>query len=834
MGEGSEYCAFLVSTGNLRNHQGRGSISSLTLSPTSMRDTLNYLRFAARSLRRNPTFTLFSVLTLTIGVGASTAVFSVFSSALLRELPYPGDEQLVVVSETRSSDEISVSYPDLADWQARTRSFDQLAGYVGQSFNLVGESEPERLRGVLVTSNLFATLKVQPFMGRDFLAEEGVPGAGRVVAISHALWTTRFAADPAIIGRTISLNDEPTTVVAVMPAGFRFPDGMVYGPSDLWHPIGGLLGDDFTNRDSHPGLAVIGRLKPGQDIETGTEDLASIAAQLREEHPVSNREVGVATRSALASIVGDVSTPLTILLGAVGLVLLIACGNVAALIMTRASVRQHELAIRSALGAGRRHVLGHLLSEGVLLALLGGVGGTFLALILIRISGDLLAGFPRMDAIGLDWRVLFAAIASVMVTGALFGLAPVLQVGGQWGDSMKARSASPTHSRTRTRRYLVAAEVALALVLLIGASLLFRSFRNLYGASGGIDPAGVLIANLRLPDTRYDDQRAAAFWAQLIDRIDGSPGVITAGAVSVLPFSGAGAQSGIGPGELPPSKDTEIRTDVQAATPGYFATLGVDLLQGRLFDASDDAAHPSVAVVDERFAQRFWPGESPIGRRVQGWGFRELTVVGVVRHVKRYGVAEESREELYVPLAQRPFTRMTIVVKVAGDPMQSLALVRREVAALDPGLPVYDYRPMTEVVSATILGPRIVAVLSVGFAVIAGILALVGIYGVMAFFVSSRTREIGVRSALGATQSSIMTMVGRQALLLGLGGTGVGVLLSLVVGKLIEGFVFQVPVTSPVTYLVLAAGMLVLVLLATAGPAIRAARVSPLVALNQE
>jgi putative ABC transport system permease protein len=795
---------------------------------------LNYLRFAARSLRRSPTFTLFSILTLTIGIGASTAVFSVFSSALLRELPYPQDEQLVVVSETRGSDPISVSYPDLADWRARTRTFDQLAGYVGQSFNLVGESEPERLRGVLVTSNLFTTLRVQPFMGRDFLPEEGVPGAGRVVAISHALWTTRFAADPSIIGRSISLNDEPTTVVAVMPPGFRFPDGMVYGPSDLWHPIGGLLGDDFTNRDSHPGLAVIGRLKPGQDIETGTADLVAIAAQLREEHPVSNREVGVKTRSALASIVGDVSTPLTILLGAVGLLLLIACGNVAALIMTRASVRQHELAIRSALGAGRRHVLGHLLSEGVLLALLGGLGGTILALLLIRISGGLLAGFPRMDAIGLDWRVLVAAIASVMVTGGLFGLAPVLQVGARWGDSMKARSASPSLPRTRIRRFLVGAEIALALVLLIGASLLFRSFRNLYGASGGIDPAGVLIANLRLPDTRYDDQRAAAFWAQLIERIESSPGVISAGAVSVLPFSGAGAQSGIGPGELPPSKDTEIRTDVQAATPGYFATLGIDLLQGRLFDASDDAAHPSVAVVDERFAQRFWPGQNPIGRRVQGWGFRELTVVGVVRHVKRYGVAEESREELYVPLAQRPFTRMTIVVKVTGDPMQSLAHVRREVAALDPGIPVYDYRPMTEVVSSTILGPRIVAVVSVGFAVIAGILALVGIYGVMAFFVSTRTREIGVRSALGATQSSIVTMVGRQALLLGVGGTGVGVLLSLVVGKLIEGFVFQVTVTSLVTYLVLSTGMLVLVLLASAGPAIRAARVSPLVALNQE
>jgi putative ABC transport system permease protein len=795
----------------------------------------NYLRFAARSLRRSPTFTLFSVLTLALGIGASTAVFSVFSSALLRDLPYPDGDRLVVVAESRNTnDEISVSFPDLADWQARTRAFDQLAGYVGQSFNLVGEREPERLRGLLVTSNLFATLRVQPFRGRDFLPEEGVPGAPRVVAISHALWTTRFASDPAIVGRTISLNDEPTTVVAVMPPGFRFPDGMVYGPSDLWHPVGGLLGDDLTNRDSHPGLAVIGRLREGDDLQSGTEDLASIAAQLRAEHPVSNKDVGIIARGALASIVGDVSTPLNILLAAVSLLLLIACGNVAALIMTRASVRERELAIRSALGAGRRQVLMHLLSEGVLLALLGGIGGTLLAIFLVRLGGGLLAGLPRMDAIGLDWRVLLVATGAVFLTGAFFGLAPALQVGGRWQDSMRVRSASAGLPSTRNRRFLVAAEVALALVLLIGASLLVQSFRNLYGASGGIDPSGVMIANLRLPDTRYDDQRSTLFWSQLMERLESSPGVAAAGAVSVLPFSGAGAQSGISQRELPATKENEIRTDVQAATPGYFATLGVELLQGRLFEAADDAAHPPVAVVDEQFAERFWPGTNPIGRQVQGWGFQELTVVGVVRHVKRYGVAEESREELYVPLAQRPFTRMTIVVKSAGDPMASLATVRREVAALDPDLPVYDYRPMTEVVSATIAGPRVVAVLSVGFATVAGFLALVGIYGVMAFVVSTRSREIGVRSALGATQSSILSLVARQALALGLAGTLAGVILSLVMGKLIEGFVYQVAVTSLGTYAGLSTTMLVLVLLAAAGPAIRAARVSPLVALNQD
>ena len=795
----------------------------------------NYLRFAARSLRRSPTFTLFSVLTLALGIGASTSVFSVFSSALLRDLPYPDGDRLVVVAESRNTnDEISVSFPDLADWQARTRAFDQLAGYVGQSFNLVGEPEPERLRGLLVTSNLFATLRVQPVMGRDFLPEEGVPGASRVVAISHALWTTRFASDPAIVGRTISLNDEPTTIVAVMPEGFRFPDGMVYGPSDLWHPIGGLLGDDLTNRDSHPGLAVIGRLRAGHDLQSGTEDLASIAAQLRAEHPVSNKDIGILARGALTSIVGDVSAPLNILLAAVSLLLLIACGNVAALIMTRASTRERELAIRSALGAGRRQVLMHLLSEGVLLALLGGIGGTLLAILLVRLGGGLLAGLPRMDAIGLDWRVLLVATGAVFLTGAFFGLAPALQVGGRWQDSMRVRSASAGLPSTRNRRFLVAAEVALALVLLIGASLLLQSFRNLYGASGGIDPSGVMIANLRLPDTKYNDQRSTLFWSQLMERLESSPGITAAGAVSVLPFSGAGAQSGISLRELPATKENEIRTDVQAATPGYFATLGVELLQGRLFEATDDGAHPAVAVVDERFAERFWPGTNPVGRQVQGWGFRELTVVGVVRHVKRYGVAEESREELYVPVAQRPFTRMTIVVKSASDPMASLGAVRSEVAALDPDLPVYDYRPMTEVVSATIAGPRVVAVLSMGFAVVAGLLALVGIYGVMAFVVSTRSREIGVRSALGATQTSILSLVARQALALGLAGTLAGVILSLVMGRLIEGFVYQVAVTSVVTYAGLSSAMLVLVLLAAAGPAIRAARVSPLVALNQD
>lgn len=798
-------------------------------------DAWNYPRFAARSLQRSPTFTLFSVLTLTIGIGATTAVFSVFSSAMLRSLPYPEADQLVVVAESRGQDdEISVAYPDLADWRDRTRSFSQLAGFVGQSFNLVGEEQPERLRGQLVTANLFTTLGVKPVMGRDFLEEEDRPGATPVVAISHALWTSRFAGDPGIIGRTISLNDEPTTIVAVMPAGFRFPDGIVYGASDLWLPIGGLLGDDLTNRDSHPGLAVVGRLKSGQDLEAGTRDLVAIAGQLREEHPVSNRQIGVITRSALDSIVGDVRSPLTILLAAVSLLLLIACGNVAALILTRASVRHRELAIRSALGAGRGHLLGHLLSEGFLLALLGAIGGTFVALLLTRLGGGLLAGLPRMDGIGVDWRVLGAVTGVVVLTGLLLGLAPVLQLGKGLGDSMRVRAASAGLPSTRIRRFLVSAEIALALVLMIGAALLFQSFRNLFNEHGGIEPAGVMTANLRLPETRYDNQRSAAFWEQLMTRLETAPDVTSAGAVSVLPFSGAGAQSGISRRELPPTKENEVRTDVQAATPGYFEALGVELLKGRLFDATDDALHPAVAVVDERFAERFWPGQDPIGRQVAGWGFRELTVVGVVRHVKRYGVAAESREELYVPVAQRPFTRMTIAVRTAGDPLSAVSIIRREVQALDPGLPVYEYRRMTEVVSGTIAGPRVAAVLSASFAIIAATLAVVGIYGAMSFVVATRAKEIGVRAALGADRSTILGMVGKQAISLALGGTAAGLLVALAITQLLKSFVYQVEVTSLLTYVCLSAGMLVVAVLACAGPALRAAKISPLVALNEE
>lgn len=797
-------------------------------------DVLNYLRFALRSLRRSPTFTLFSVLTLTIGIGATTAVFSVFSAAMLRGLPYPEAGRLVTVSESRGEDEISVSFPDLADWQARSRTFDQLAGFIGQSFNLVGEDQPERLRGQLVTANLFATLGVSPVMGRDFVADDDRPGAPRVVAISHTLWTIRFAADPGVIGRTVSLNDEPTTIVAVMPAGFRFPDGMVYGQSDLWHPIGGLVGEDLTNRDSHPGLAVVGRLKPGEDLESGTRDLAAIAAQLREENPVSNREEGVITRSALDSIVGEVRSPLTILLCAAALLLLIACGNVAALVLTRASTRRREIAIRSALGARRRQVLGHLMSEGFLIALCGVVGGALLGTWLTRLGGSLLADLPRMENVGPDWRVLGVASVAIVVTGALFGLTPLLQLGRHMGDSMGVRAGSAGVTDTRTRRILVAGEIALALVLMIGATLLFQSFRNLFNERGGIEPAGVTIANLRLPETKFDSLRAVAFWDQLMTRLQGAAGITSAGAVSVLPFSGAGAQSGIGRGDLPPSRETEVRTDVQAATPGYFATLGIDLLRGRLFDITDDANHPAVAVVDERFAERFWPGENPIGRQVQGWGFRELTVVGVVRHVKRYGVAAESREEMYVPLAQRPFNRMTVVVRGSDNAGEAVATIRREVQAIDPTLPIYDYKPMTEVVSGTIAGPRVAAVLSASFAIIAALLALVGIYGVMTFVVTSRTREIGIRSALGADRPAILVLVARQAMGLALGGTAVGLVMALVTTRLLTGFVYQVEVTSLTTYVALSIGMLVVTLLASAGPALRAAKVSPVVALTEE
>jgi putative ABC transport system permease protein len=795
-----------------------------------------YLRYAVRSLRRSPAFTVITVLTLGIGTGATTAIFSVVSTALLQPLPYPNAKRLVAVQETRGSDEISVSHLDFRDWQDRAHAFQGIAAFYGQSFTLTGVGESERIRGAVQTANLFPILGILPIRGRLFTSDEDQPGGPRVVAISFALWTNRFGADPHIIGRSIQLDGEAHTIIAVMPKRFRFPDGMIYDPADLWLPMSRLGESDRNSRDSHPGLVAVGLLKPGMDLTAGRSDLVAIAANLRTEFPGSNRNVGVRVRSALDQVTGDLRSALVTLMAAVGLLLLIACANVAALVLARATARRRELAIRSALGAGWRHVTGQLLSEGLLLALAGGVAGAIIAILLTRIGGPLISDLPRLETIHFDWRALLFLFAAIGLTGTIFGLLPTVRFGrGGRSDWLGLRGASANAPSTRARRILVVGEIALTLLMLIGAGALLTSLKQMLADKGGIDARGVFVFTLRLPEASYgNDQLTPEFYQTLLERMKSLPGVSAAGAVSLLPFSGSGAQSGIRPVEAPPVGESERSTDVQVATPEYFRAMGIELLRGRLFTDQDRPGQPPVALVDERLAGAFWPNENPIGHQVAGWGFSEITVVGVVRHVKRYGVIKESRQELYLPLAQRASSRMSIALRTRGDFSGLAASVRREVSAIDPNVAVYEARAMEDLVATTVAGPRLAAVLSGSFATMAFLLAIIGIYGLMAYIVTTRRREMGVRIALGAQSGRVVGMVMVQALRLAIGGIILGILAAIPATRLLRQQVYRAKMTDPVLVGALAVGLLIIAVLATLGPAMRAARTSPLRAFSEE
>jgi predicted permease len=791
------------------------------------------VRFAARSLRRTPSFTAVAALTLALGIGSATAVFGVLSAAFLRPLPYADPDRLIAISETRRGEEISVSYPNLLDFREQTRSFQEIAGFAGRALALAaGDGPPERIRGQVISANLFRTLGVTPARGRGFLAAEDRVGTERVVVIGHGLWQRRFGGDPSIVGTAITLDREAYTVVGIMPPDFDFPGGLVYGAAEVWIPFGLAITPDWMTRQSHPGIVAIGRLRAGATLASARADLEAVATRLREQYPESNREQSVMLRTALDGIVGELRPGLALVGGAVLLLLLITCANVAGLFLARAVARHREIAIRSALGAPRRRVVAQLVVESLLLAALGGAGGVVVAWWGVRLATPVLDELPRLAQVPLDWRVALFAIAVTLVTGLVYGVAPALAATGESIDRwLRERGRSTGAMSGRVRRLLVAGEIALSLMLVIGATLLGRSFAKLRAETGGIDPTGVLTFEVRLPESVYGvGAPGATFYRSLTDRLAALPGVSAAGGISTLPFSGAGSQSGmrvLGGSE-------EQRTDVAVVTPDYFRAMGVELLRGRLLTAADDSLAPRVAVIDERLARRFWPSVDPIGQRLEGWGFRELTVVGVVRHVTNYGVAADSREELYVAHAQRPSLRMIMTVRSGGDPELLAASARRVVTELDATLPVYNVRPMRDVVGATVAAPRLSAAVSGVVAALALLLATVGLYGVLAFTVGQRGHEIGVRMALGATPRAVAGLVVGQALALAAGGIAAGVGGAVVVARLVSSQLYGVSPLDVTTLAVASAAFLAVTVIATWIPARRAASVSPVTALRDE
>jgi putative ABC transport system permease protein len=792
-----------------------------------------HLRFAFRSLSRSPSFTAVSILTLSLGIGSATAVFGVLSAAFLRPLPYASPDRLIAISETRRGEEISVSYPNFLDWREQNRTFQQLAAFAPRTPALAAEgTAPERVRAQVVTSNLFGVLGVAPIRGRGFIESEERVGTERVAVIGYGLWQRRFAGAEGVVGRTITLDRVAHTVVGVMPPNFDFPGGLVYAPAEVWLPMGLAITDDWNNRQSHPGIAAIGRLRDGATLASARIDLSSIALRLTEQYPASNRDQSVLLRTALDAIVGELRPGLSLVGGAVAVLLLITCANVAGLFLARAVSRHREIAIRSALGASRMRVVGQLVMESLTLAISGGVAGLLLAWWGVHLAAPVLDGLPRLAQITVDWRVVLFAVGVTMSAGLLFGVGPALAATGESIDRwLRERGRSTSAASARVRRVLVGGEIALSLALVVGATLLARSFANLTATPGGIDPSGVLTFEVRVPDAAYPTRATIErFYSDLVDRLGAVPGVAAAGGISTLPFTGGGSQSGI----RATGTVEERRTDVAVVTPGYFRAMGMELVRGRLVTPADDSAAPKVAVVDERFAERFWPNEDPLGKRVEGWGFRELTVVGIVRHVKNYGVGADSREELFVAHAQRPTARMVIAVRSRGDSAALAASVRRVVGALDASLPVYNVRMMSDVVDATVAAPRLSTIVSSTVAILALMLATVGLYGVLAFVVGQRRHEIGVRMALGAAPASVATLIVRQALVVTASGIAVGVVGAVVVGRMVRSQLFGVTATDPVTLIVAAVAFLGVAVVASWVPARRAAGVSPVTALREE
>jgi putative ABC transport system permease protein len=801
----------------------------------------NLLRDASYSLRvllKNYAFTIVVVLTLALGIGANTAIFSFANGILLRPLPYAQSDRLVVLDEfsyKQGIESMAVSYPNFLDWREQNKSFEDIGIYFStQRFALSGAGEPIEIRGSYISHGLFEILRVSPQLGRTFTANEDTPDEEFVVILGHNLWQRNFGGDPNIIGRKIMLNSRARTVVGVMPPGFRFPD-----TAELWAPVA-LTTKTFTRNDH--GLLSIARLKDGVTLTEAQAEMQNIAARVEQANPVTNEGLGVKVKSLHDTLTGDYRQALLILLGVVGCVLLVACVNVANLMLARATARQREFALRAALGASRWRIMRQLMVESLLLALVGGVVGFFLSIWALRLLLTAIPGqLPFWMNFGIDLRVLGFTAAITLLTGLLFGAAPALQTSRvDLNDTLKEGGRGASGVRSRARSLLVVAEIALSLVVLVGAGLMIQSFLRLKRVNIGLDAHNVLTANVSLPRARYkeDDQRIA-FYKQLLERMRNLPGVEAASATGTLPLGGGGWGRSLtvegfpvlSVGQAPAIQHTVV-------TPDYFRTMGIPLLSGRDFNEADAKNSPNVTIIDERLAREYWPNQSPIGKRVR-FGPPEdnepwHTIVGVVGTVRHQRMQEDTRKSVYLPHAKIPTGGMALVLRTTANPQELTGALRREVAQLDPDLPVSEVATMEEVVAESIWQPRLYATLFGAFAGGALLLALIGIYGVMAFLVQTRTHEIGVRMALGASTRDVFTLIVGRGMKLTAVGVLIGVAGAIALTRLMHSLLFNTSATDPLTFILISLLLAVAAFLACYIPARRAAKVDPLIALRYE
>ena len=793
---------------------------------------LQDFRYALRMLAKNPGFTLVAVLTLALGIGANAAIFSLVNAIMLRPPPFREPSRLMYLSERSSQLEgMSISYPNLLDWQKQTVAFESIAGFRNQGYNLSGGETPERVTGFSVSANFFATLGIAPLRGRVFSSDEDRAGAERVVVISEGLWHRRFGGDPAILDRTIQLDAQSHAVIGVMPASFQFPREV-----ELWTPLGVGATKSWQNRGNHPGIWAIGRLKPGVTPEQARADLDTITTRLAREYPDANAGNSATVITLRERMVREPRPALLMLLGAVAFVLLIACANLANLLMARSAARAKEIAIRSALGAARGRIIRQLLCESLLLSGLGAAAGLVLAFWGVGLLRQMIPSeLQESIIIDIDKVVLMFTGVVAVLTGLGFGLFPALQSSKpDLNEVLKegARGAGEGRKSHRIRHALVVSEVALAMVLLVGASLLIRSFDRLQNVSPGLEPDDVVTASLSLPVIKYPEKRDQfAFYERLLDRVKALPGIQSAAVTR--PLLG-GSQIGYQvEGEPPPQPGRGRVCDYGVVSHEYFKVMGIRILRGQVFREADDGKAPRVAVVDETFARKHWKNDDPIGKRITTGNTNQwMTVIGVVAHVKSYGVDNDSRHQLYVPFAQHPGASMTLVVKAANATIAGS--IRTAVQDIDPDQPLTTFRSMEQILGESIAPRRIAMLLLSVFSGLALALAGVGIYGVMAYSASQRTREIGVRMALGARPADVLALILRQSGRLVLLGVGVGLVAAFALTRLMTTLVFEVKTTDPITYAIVPPLLLAVALLASYLPARRASKVDPMEALRYE
>jgi putative ABC transport system permease protein len=814
------------------------------------------IRYGVRMLLKSPSITVVVILALALGIGANSAIFSVVNTVLMRPLPYDESDQLVFVNErSQVLDEMSISYPNFSDWRDQNQVFEKIGVYNRNSYNLTGAGEAERIPTAQVSADLFSALRVNAALGRVFTNEEDKPGGQPVVVLSHGLWQRRFGGQTNILNQPLTLNGRSYTVIGVMPEDYLYPSR-----AEMYVPVGQLSGDpNWQERGNHPGLYAVARLKPGVTIQQAEADMDRIAVNLEKQYPDSNSGNRVRVRPLLEIYVSDARWTLGVLFGAVAFVLLIACANIANLLLARATARQKEMAIRAAVGAGRWRIARQLLTESVVLALVGGALGLLIAhwgvQLILYVSPD---AIPRSREISLDWNVFGFTVAVSFLTGILFGLAPAVQASEVDVHETLKETARGMPGRRWLRSSLIVVEVATTMVLLIGAGLLIRSFYRLQQVNPGFSYDHLTSFSVSLPQRKYstEDQRGE-FFKRLLENIRSLPGVQTAAAASGLPLGNNGWQTSflVEGQPVPPRSETPLM-EACTVTADYFRAMGIPLLRGRHFTDQDNRsfiagrdlsrlnegermiAGVNAIIVDEEFARRHWPNEDAVGKQIR-FGTDEnaprVTVVGVVGRVKMEGLAQDSnRVQGYFSFAQLPFQGMTVIIKSSGDPNQLVAAAREQVKAVDSDQPIYNVRTMDDIRAESIAPERLNLMLLSIFAGIALVLAVVGIYGVMSYSVTQRTHEIGIRMAIGARPLDVFKMILGQGMILAVIGVALGLVGAFGLTRLMTTMLFNVQPTDPATFAVIAVLLIAVALLACYLPGRRATKVEPVVSLRYE